>query len=163
VTEFSSGQEGFTVVEVLIAAVIMALVITGAISIYMMSHTAWREGSTQIALQRNASLAMEKMVRGVDGRNGVREANDVTCPIDTDIRYTSGIDGIQRRFWLNGSEIWHTPDYSIDEDGDPIVKDVSNLQFTVSGDMVTINLGMQEMVTGKTIDVNLSTSVKLRN
>jgi len=164
---FTYGQRGFTVVEVLIAVVIMALVITGAISIYMMSITAWREGSTQIALQRTASIAMEKMVRGIDGRNGIREASSVTRPNDTTIKFTSGIDAQERSFYLSGSEIIYDPDTSTTDDEFPIVENIrttpSGLTFVVSGAVVTINLGMQGMVRGKAIDINLSTSVKLRN
>ena len=177
---FIYEREGFTLVEILIAITIMGLVVGGAISIYLMSITAWKEGSVQIALQREGSLAMEKMVRGLYGRNGIREAQSVVIPNANTIRYTSGVDGVERSFSLDvldidndgyTDEIFYNPDSPVINGNEVFIvekKDsrpnlVVGLTFAVSGSIVTINLGMQDKVRGKDINVDLSTSVKLRN
>ena len=166
-------QKGFTIIELLTVMAIMGLVIGGVITIYIMGATAWKEGSVQVALQRGGSIAMEKMVRGVYGTNGIREAkhntdsepNNVTLHSgNTEIQYKSGIDNVTRRFYLSGSEIWYDSDTS-PGGGDCIAENVTGLTFSPSliDNMVTINLGMEGQVIDKTIKVDLSTEVKLRN
>ncbi len=166
-------RKGFTLIELLIATAIMLLIIGGTMTIYLMSITAWQEGSMQIVLQRKGSIAMEKMVRGVDGRNGIREAKagSVTCVNTTSeksIQYTT-IDGKKRKFYLSGSEIIYDPDTLTPGDHFSIAKYVETPSvddeplFAVSGNIVTINLVMEEEVMDKPINVDLSTQVKLRN
>ena len=69
------NSRAFTIVEVLVASAIIVVVIAGSLAFYLMARTAWIDCSKRIPLQRKASLAMEKMVRGIDGRNGIREAD----------------------------------------------------------------------------------------
>ena len=163
----SYSRKGFTIIELLMATTIMTLVISGSITIYIMSLTAWKEGSVQIALQRKASIAMEKMLRGVTGMDGIREADTVVLPNTTTIQYTSGIDSITRSFYLNGDKIMYDPDTSISGDQFCIAEKVrtspSGLTFAVSGDIVTINLSTQEQVMDNMVTIDLSTLVNLRN
>ncbi len=83
------ARKGFKIIEFLIAAAIVLLLIGGALAIYTMCLTAWKEGSEQIALQREASISMEMIIRGVGlgtdeifGMDGIREgsASSVTRP-----------------------------------------------------------------------------------
>jgi hypothetical protein len=166
-------RKGLTVVEILFATSIMLFAIGGIIVIYLMATIAWKEGSALITLQRSASMAMEKMVRGVNGTNGIREANSVILPNANTIRYMSGIDGKVRSYYLSNNGIMYDPDMAIFNDEFFIARKVrinpSGLTFSVSSDgkLVTINLGMQDSVrsinTMKNINVDLCTKVKLRN
>ena len=160
------ARNGFSLIEILTSTVITMLVIGGALAIYIMSITAWKEGGVQTALQRQASIAMEKMVRGVEGRHGIREASN---PVEryssnTEIRYTSGIDNVTRRFYLSSGEIWYDPDTS-PGGGERIAENVTGLTFPVSGssDIVIIDLNMGKQVKDKMISIDLSTQVTLRN
>ena len=166
-------RKGITAVEILLATSILLLAIGGAIVIYLMATTAWKEASALITLQQSASLAMEKMVRGVNGTGGLSEAENVVLPNANTIRYTSGIDGKIRSFYLSNDEIMYDPDITIFNNEFSITRKVrvnpSGLTFSVSSDgkLVTINLGMQDNVrsinTMKNINVDLYTKVKLRN
>jgi len=168
---FIRKRDGFTLMEFLMTLVLTVLVTAAAMAVYLMSVTTWKEGTTQIALQREASTAMEKMVRGVDGRNGIREAYDIAIPSNTIIRYRSGIDAVERSFYLNGSDVMYDPDTSING-GEVSITDkaravgvavTQGLIFTRAGNLITIKLGLRDSVRGKDIDVDLSTNIKLRN
>jgi len=162
---FIYERDGLTLVEVLVASAIATIVIAGSVAFYLMAHTAWIDCSKRVPLQRRASLAMEKMVRGVEGIHGIREADSViTSNGDTKIEYTSGIDAKERSFFLNGSKITYDPDTSTaDDEFDMIPEKVSGLTFAVSGSIVTIDLDMHDKVRDTDINVNLSTKVKIRN
>lgn len=160
---FGYYQRGFTIIELFLVTFIMLLAIGGAIVIYLMLLTAWKEGGVQIALQREASIAMEKMARGIDGMNGIREAKSVTLPNTTTIRYTSGIDSQERSFYLSGSELIYDPDTSSSDDEFSIAENVRTTAFSISDNLVTIDLGLEDQVIDKAINVDLSTQVKLRN
>lgn len=156
-------RKGFTVIEFLIASTIMVLVTGGIMAIFLMSMNTWKEGSAQLVLQRKASMVMEKIVRGVDGENGVREAGSISIPSSDTIRYTSGIDGTERSFYLSTSDLMYDPDTSTAADEYSIADKIDGLTFSISGSMVTINLSMQDTVRDTTIDVDFTTNVKLRN
>lgn len=176
--EFSPGQKGFTLVEVFMAVAIMALVITGAVSIYMMSHTAWREGSTQIALQRDASLAMEKMVRGTSGRYGIREGSEISSPptgvtsdrieviVDMNDPPTpwDSLDDTTISFYKSDDQLIYDPDTSNVGDEISMAKKVATLNFEhLSAKRVKVDLTLRSMVIDKPIEVSLTTEVTLRN
>ncbi len=160
-------QKGFTIIELVIVTAIMGLVIGGVIAIYIMGTTAWKEGSVQVALQRGGSIAVEKMIRGVDGTNGIREASSVELytsdTVYNVIRYTSGIDSQERSFYLSSGEIMYDPNTSISDDEFSIAENVTGLTFAVSDSLVTIDLNLEGQVIDRTIKVDLSTEVKLRN
>jgi prepilin-type N-terminal cleavage/methylation domain-containing protein len=160
VRRFYYCQKGFTIVEVSLATVIMLLVVAGTAAVYLMAMTTWHEGGAQVMLQRGASIAMEKMVRGVDGTDGIRESQSVACSSGS-IQYTSGIDDKTRRFYLSNGEIWYEDP---DETGDvSIAENVSGLTFTLSNDRVIITITMADQIRDKSITADLSTQVKLRN
>lgn len=160
-------RKGFTTLETLLAALILVFIVGCAVAIYLMSVTTWKEGSTQISLQREAGSAMEKMVRGVNGMNGIREAETVSLASSSNIRYTSAIDSVERSFYLSSGNIIYDPSTSAANDEFSIAENVrsSGLSFSVSADgkIVTINLGVGNQVMGKNIYVDLTTKVQLRN
>lgn len=162
---FICERQGFTLIELSIVMLIIVLVIGGVMFVYTMSTTAWKEGSAQIILQREGSIAMEKMVRGINGTNGIREAGSaLTSVSNTKIEYTSGIDDRERSFRLSGSEIKYDPNTIDPNDVELIIAEhVTGLEFTISGDIVTIELSLMDEVVDRPINVDLSTNVRLRN
>lgn len=149
--------------ELLIAATITTLMIAGILAVYIKSLTAWHEGGVQLTLQRKSSMVMERMVRGVDGANGIREAGNITVPNSYTIQYASGVDGIERSFYLNGSDIMYDPDTSLAGDEFSIAEKIGSLTFNLSGNMVTISLNMQETVRDRNLQIDLTTRIKVRN
>lgn len=165
------ANRGFTLIELLFATFIITVAVAGIIAIYLMSITAWQEGSMQIALQSNANTAIEKMVRGIGGSEGIREATSINCPTSSEIQYTSGIDSKTRRFYRSGDKIYHDPDASVSSDEFIIADNVRTSTSTnppgfrvqESDGLVTINLGLEGEVRNRKINVDLSTQVKIRN
>ncbi len=140
--------------------------------IYLMANTAWQEASAQLALQRNAALSMEKMTRGIEvisttgARCGIREAEAISAPLDgssgTRIDFT-GLDSTERSFYLNEAQLMYDPDTSASGDEYSLTGNVINLQFTRNGSIVDVTLQLQRQVRERTMDVNLSTTIKGRN
>lgn len=158
-----NNRKAFTLIELLIASLIGTLVVAGVWFIYLMSTNIWKEGYVQVTLQQEAGLAMDKMVWGMDERNAIREASSVSIPNSYTIKYTSGIDSVERSFYLENGEILYDPDTSSTDDEYAIAEDVSSLTFSQTGDVVTITLNAQQDVRGKYINVLLTTRVALRN
>lgn len=171
------SKNGFSLVEVLLASSIAAMIIGGIVIVYFMSVSAWNEGSAQFTLQRRGSIAMEKMTRGVDGRNGIREAQEISLPATgatgTQINYVDAVNpAITRSFFISAGDDGdiNTPAdnqiiYSEAGVDTPVVgSDVRSLSFNHSSDnAVTIELGLQDNVRGKTLNLDLRTTVKMRN
>lgn len=153
--------------ETLLSSFILIFVVGCGVAVYLMSLTTWKEGSAQISLQREASAAMEKMVRGVNGMNGIREANTVSIISGSTIRYTSAIDSVQRSFYLSSGKIMYDPSTTVADNEYSIAENVrsNGLSFSLSADskIVTISLGMGTQVRDKNIYVDLATKVQLRN
>lgn len=152
-------KTAFTFYELLISSVIIILIMAG---MYYLVQTVWIEANARIALQRDARILMEQIVRGVPAGNGIREAAEVSLPSGSAIRYTSGIDGKERSFYLTDGEIIYDPDTSVPNNESSIAQNVK--AFTVTnGDLITINLAMQKMLKGRELNVFLYTSARLRN
>ena len=110
-----NGTSGFTLVEVVTASAIILILATGLTTLFLMSMTTWRQGSSQVALQLKVSAAMEHIINGqrAIGENrmyGLREAEQIVV-IDTGtVEFTNGVDGTKRYFYLDGNEVKYGPD-----------------------------------------------------
>lgn len=72
-------RRGFTLAEVLIAAIIGTLVITSAWSVYMMVWQWWAEISPRIGVERKARLVLLQVIEGVpDSTTGSYTINSVS-------------------------------------------------------------------------------------
>jgi len=151
----------------MMAVLITSLAIGSMVAFYMMSQKAWVENNTRVDVQRQARVAMDKMVRGENGTNGIREATSITVPDSATIQYISGIDAVERSFYLDGNDIMYDPDTAASDDESAIAWDVrtspAGLIFTVNGSVVTIEVYIEDEVNGKAMSAALSTKVKIRN
>ena len=120
---------GFVLTEVLVAIGIF-LILSGAVTtVYLMSLRTWQQGSTQVALQRKLSTAMQRIVQGERGhdesrQHGLREARDITITNPHTVEFISGVDDTRRRFHLNGNEVIYQPD-ATSSDGEERIYDPS--------------------------------------
>ena len=168
--------KGFTIPEIMIGMVIMLLVMGAALTIYNMSQVSWTEGNAQIGIERDASIAMGKMIRWISGVYGIMDAKSVNTPnaappnIDNTVVFT-GVDNVNRSFYLSNGELWYDPNTSTSGGESRMVKNVSGLEFRRgngttqygSEDRLGIKLALQQMVMSKTMSVTLYTAVKVRN
>ena len=166
---WSIGRKGVTLVEFLTATAIVILAVGSVVAVHVMSTTAWKEGNTEIALQRQASIAMEKMMRGVRGIDGIREADSVTLISSNVLEYTSAIDLVERSFYLSGTDLMYDPDTTIASNEYSIAENLTTtppgLIFSLNAneDIVTIELSMSDRVRDRVINASLTGHVKLRN
>jgi len=177
------GSRGFTLPEVMLALGIFLLVSAAVVGVYLMSLRMWHDGSTQVLLQRKVAAAMQRMVQGQRGssesrQHGLREASAITVVDDQTIQFTSGVDGVTRRFYLNGNEVVYDPDVtSSDATEEDAIYDPSraqaatvtsdyrtDLEFTQCGDgTIEIRLTGEERMGDRWINAALVTRVRSRN
>lgn len=157
---------GFTMPEIIIGIVISTMVIGGLIILYITSYNIWAVSSIQASLTQKANLAMDKMLRGVDGTNGIREATSFTLTGNSQVTYTGIRDATERSFYLSGNEIKYSPDTSAEDSANDIIiaSDTSSLTFTeINNKRVKIELTQEQDFRDKTISFTLKTDVHLRN
>lgn len=147
-------QDGFTLPEMLIAIITSVMLVGGVWLAYLMSMRSWVEGSRNVGLERSAGLILEKIVRGTNGRFGLREADigevqlsesgdSVTFLVDKNDPPTHwNWDDVTSRFYQSENQALYDPDTSIS--GDEIVLnkfgDVEQLTFSLSGDVLTAGI-----------------------
>ncbi len=69
-----SSRSGFTLLEVLIATALFGLVVVGTIEVYIMCNRLWHATSLNMQTVRASSLALSRMIYGMDTNNGLRAA-----------------------------------------------------------------------------------------
>jgi len=159
-----AASKGMTMVEVLLSSVIIILVFAAIFAIYIFVQNTWQQGYAVMKLERDASIAMEKMARGIDGQNGIREAKYIDSPNDgataSTISFT-GIDDVVRTFSRSVADSTLRYDEGLGQS--IIAENVSSLTFSRTNNLITINLILEEIIRGKHFNVSLMTSVRLRN
>ncbi len=151
-----SNESAFTLAETLAATAIMLLVLTGVLSVYVMSLNLSDIETMRAKELDKGSLVMEKILRGINGNDGLRDAVSFTITSPSDITYTS-LDGQSRRFYLSGNNIYFGP-------SDVIVGgDIGALSFIKTADCIDVSITFSKTHRGKIYSFKLSESVYPRN
>ena len=171
---------GFTLVEVLVASALAIIIMGGIITLFLTSIETWKVGAAEVKIERNGSLALEKMVRGSGGTSGLREANPrsvviyaggagITFSVDKNDPPTSTLSDdttVRIYFEAENNNLIYDPDVFVANDEFIIVEDgsVAELNFSKTGDVIDINVRFFEQVTprGRSVDMQFNTSVALR-
>jgi len=162
------SSKGFTIFELLLSSGIAFLVFGLAWSVYIFIETQWQEGFIIMSLERDAAIAMEKMLRGISGRNGLREAKVLNLPDDS-LEYVSvdfaGVDDVTRRFYFTAADntIYYDDDTSAGGTNAIIARHVDTLTFSRTDRAITIDLVLEQLIRGRTKQVHLQTELNLRN
>lgn len=155
------NRRAFSLPEVMVSAVLTILVAGSSLVLYMMISKVWNEDLTQTDVSRGASVAVEKMVRGADGNDGIREAKSITSPIEgasgTYITFTDMNDSARQFYFDSGTSTVK------DESGSILASNVKSLYFTNSGECIQIDLSARKYILGKEIGFSIQTKVKPRN
>jgi len=163
---------GFTLVEVLVATVVLSLLFMGALAVLRISDMTWNADMGLIGLQQQARQAMDGMVREI------RQADSVNIttitPTQDDIDFSiPGLGANRIRYYLdiNTDQIFREyPDGSGLDATIVLANNIITLKFSGS-DPVQIQLRAQKTVRGRTITFpgtvtvpeNLIERAKLRN
>jgi prepilin-type N-terminal cleavage/methylation domain-containing protein len=71
----SALLHGFTLLELMIATSLCGLVVAGTLSVYIMCNKIWRATALNMQTVRESSLALSRMVYGMDTNAGLRAAS----------------------------------------------------------------------------------------
>ncbi|MCK4326586.1 hypothetical protein KAU86_04100 [bacterium] len=163
-------EDGVTLVEVLVVSVIIIIVLIAATTLYLASETVWHESTVQGRLQQNASIVMQKMIKGVEkGVYGIRDSKTINYypPAENYGVEFTGIDiptNINRRFYRSGSGSGSEIKYWDGSAESTLAEDISNLTFTKHGsERLTIDFTMSRTVGNKDVNITLKTDVTIRN
>jgi len=74
---FCNGSLGFTLVELMIAAAMFGMIMSGAIGVYVMCQKLWHATSLGMATSRDGNMALSRLVYGVGFNNGLRTAASI--------------------------------------------------------------------------------------
>lgn len=165
-----------TIVELLISSLLVIVIIAVAYGVYTMARDVQVCVFEQGRMQNKALFILERMIHGVGtARKGIEEAQDILSPAAgaaaaAQIQFVDQDDAtMTRSFYLLNSEVRYIDsggsDTRLDIDTD-VEGDVQTLTFTRpadNDDLIEIGLILQKTVWGKSIVVDLSTSVRLRN
>jgi len=92
----SNILSGFTLVEIMVAVALFGLVVGGTIEVYIMCNKLWTATSLNMQAVRESSLALTRMVYGLETNNGLRSAALVT--LNTNLH--GHWDGV--KYWETG-------------------------------------------------------------
>lgn len=152
------NPRGFTLVELMLSSIIIGLIFASVVATYIMLEKIWREDLVSSELVREADIAVEKMIRGPSGHDGLEEAKSASVPQPDRVEYTDIDDavGYTRRFYYSNGAIYN-------EAGKVILSDVSLVAFSKVNNVITIDLMTHRYVVNKEIKFHLQTKVKPRN
>lgn len=154
---------------------------TAVTSIFIAGLKSRAEGSQNMALEREGSMILERIMRGLYGKGGLREANSGTMLIsdggnwiqfevdrNTVPTKTRADDTTSLIYFLDG-DVYYKPDVT-DDDVQCISEDeghVESLQFIPGGDPscidITIKLSSDLPATDRKAFIHLTKSVTMRN
>lgn len=172
-------RNGFTLVEIMVTLIAGVMLIGGVYLAYLMAMRSWQEGSANVGLERTAGIIVEKIVRGVNGRFGLREADigtvqvsedghSVTYMVDKQDPPTSwNSDDVTSRYYQLGTRVWYDPDTSVAGDEIALNRfgDVESLDFSLSDYLLTARLVLTEAAartTQRELSVRMQTDIFLR-
>ena len=130
------GQGGFSLMELIVSIGVTIVVILAGVVTYIGTIHSWEGTASLTRLQREASFAMEVMVRDV--------RNASSCDI------SGGGDSLTVYFWTGTVDsviaIYYLDDQDrlIDMDGTVLVTEVDSLGFTTAGSTVNIDVLLKD-------------------
>lgn len=164
-----SNNKGFTLIELMIVVVILGLITLGAVTFFGGGMRSWISGQFQLAAQRDARIALDRMVKEI------REGDIIDNSSDSDtIIVDYNVLGNPRVTYN-----WNGPSgASLTRSGAPFLDNVHSINFTYlnqagiemtnesNASKILINLQVDldgDASTGGNPDIILDTEVNLRN
>ena len=151
---------GFTIFELMVSSIIIIFIFTATISTYIMLDKIWHEDLVLNDLMRSANIALEYIIRGVHGNEGLEAARAVTAPLEG-----LSSDTVQYTDYNNTSRSFYYSNNSIYASGGKLIlaNVVSAAFYNVDNTILQIDLVTHKYVVNKEIKFHLQTKVKRRN
>jgi prepilin-type N-terminal cleavage/methylation domain-containing protein len=151
------NRKGFSLIEMMVALGILSLLIIGSVTFFSGGTRAWVTGQYQLEAQRNARLAMDRMVKEIREGNNIDEIN--SNPTTIKINYLASFG--------KNSVTYSLSDNTISRDGIPLINNVKTLNFTYPDAPAPISkvhiLLEVDVDKDDSPDIILNTDVNLRN
>ena len=151
---------GFTVFELMVSSIIIVFIFTATITTYIMLDKIWQEDLVLTDLMRSTNIALEQIIRGVRGNEGLEAAKAVTAPLEglssNIVQYTD-YNNTSRSFYYSNNSIYASG-------GKVILSNVVSAAFyNIDNIILQIDLVTHRYVVNKEIRYHLQTRVKRRN
>ena len=155
-----SAKEGFTFAETMVSALIFSILAIAILSVLIVGQKAWHSDTGKVELQQQARLAMDGMIREV------RESSfaGITQPADgansARLDFATSESGETISYYLDGNQLIREYPAGTER---ILANDVEVIDFSLSGDVLTIELDLGKTVYGADLDFSLKEQVRLRN
>jgi len=107
---YKYNQKGFSLIEIMVVVVILGLIVLGLATFFTGGTKSWITGQYQLAAQRNARQAMDRMVREI------REASDIIANFTTSKEINFNTPGNSNLNYSWSGKKW-----------DPVFEDINSL------------------------------------
>jgi prepilin-type N-terminal cleavage/methylation domain-containing protein len=138
----TGDASGMTLMEVIVATVVVAIVLLALVTMYITSLQSWQRSGARLALQRNAALALDRVV--FDVRHGSRVEVGSSPPSMTVYRGPAGADTVTAVYQLapaDGELRYQRPS----QQQIVLLDKITSLQFTSpNGISVEIELSLED-------------------
>lgn len=148
IVKTTAHEKGFTLVELIIATVLGAVVVLGLATVLVGPHTLWRRGGTLVELQNELSLGMERIAVQL------REAKWVTVTNAGEVALFETPTG-SGRIYRQGSSLVIERESSVDDD----IGLLSELSFAPYAGRIGVKMKMARA--GETVEGE--STIELRN
>jgi len=170
------GLKAFTIAEFVTSSAIIFMVFGVLWIVYAFIQDNWATGYATMKLERDGGTVMERMVRGLSGEHGIREAKAVSL-LDDGLEYNTidfsvdaNNDGDDddagdyvSRVYYDGAQraIYYMPDITAGLTY-LVASDVQNLTFSrpAATDIIEINAEFQQNAGRKVVNVPMQTIVR---
>lgn len=130
IKERLSNEKGFTLVEVLLAAIILVIVLGIAFNFLKAGFDLNRNITEHTDLHHNIRFAMDSIARDL------KNATDVTLINSSRIRFTDGQNNQQVEYRLSGNQLIRDENNS----NSPVAENIISLTFTKQDNLVGITM-----------------------
>ena len=151
------GQKGFTLIELMSATIISAVVIIASGSILFYGQKSWNNTLEKVYLQREASYAMMRMTRPIKAGTSAQVEDN-----GKGLRVYNDLEGNWRRFFVQTAdeELMLETEIVGASTSETILDDnVEDLEFNVTGTTVSIELKLRK----DNLQTHFVSTVMMRN
>ena len=155
-----SAKEGFTFAETMVSALIFSILAIAILSVLIVGQKAWHSDTGKVELQQQARLAMDGMTREVreSSSAGITQPADGANSARLDFTVAESAGTIS--YYLDGNQLIREYPAGTEK---ILAGDVETIDFSLSADVLTIQLDLGKTVYGADLNFSLKEQVRLRN
>ena len=163
---YKYNEKGFSLIEMMVVVVILGLIVLGLVTFFTGGTKSWVAGQYQLAAQRNARQAVDRMVREIrEGKSITSDSNATKIKVN----YLASFGKDPVTYQLNGTTLERKANLI----PNPVIDHVQNIEFKYldsnnistapeNASKVHIEL-LVDMDEDGNPDITLNTDVNLRN